>query len=162
MNREGVDDVASWPAAPEAGRPQTTRHVMRGARRLLRAGGFAVLAEFPLPNGRRADLVALSNDGAFRIVEVKSSRADFRADAKWLHYRDHCDYFYFAIPPEAPADAFPRDAGLIVADAYGGVVSREAPAHRLAPAGRRAMLVRFGALAAERLHALAHRDEFGD
>ncbi len=62
--------------------------VTRGARRFLRASGFAVLGELPLPNGRRADLVALAPDGALRIVEVKSSRADFQADRKWTDYRD--------------------------------------------------------------------------
>lgn len=152
--------TAPEPGPLEAERPEATRAVTRGARRLLRAAGYAVLTEAALPGGRRADLVALSNDGALRIVEVKSCLADFRADRKWLHYRDHCDYFYFAIPPDLPPDAFPGEAGLIVADAYGGFMEREAQPHRLAPASRRAMLVRFGALAAERLHALGREDEF--
>jgi len=134
----------------DAARPETTRSVTRGARRLLRAQGFAVLAEVPLPSGRRADLVALASDGALRIVEVKSSAADFRADAKWLRYREHCDYFYFAIPPELSPRLFPADAGLIVADAYGGALAREAPPHPIAPARRRAMLVRFAQIAAGR------------
>lgn len=140
-------------------RPEMTRCVTRGARRYLRACGFAVIAELPLPNGHRADLVALSPDGGLRIVEVKSSYADFRADSKWTRYRDYCDRFYFAIPMELDAGIFPADAGLIVADAHGGMLEREAPVLRLAPASRRAMLVRFGAHAAERYCALAFRDE---
>ena len=140
-------------------RPEHTRNVTRGARRFLRASGFAVLAEFPLPTGRRADLVAVSADGLIRIVEVKSSAADFRADSKWLQYRAHCDLFYFAAPMDFPMDALPRDAGLIVADAHGAMLTRDAPAHKLAAATRRAMLLRFGMLAAERLHAAVHRDE---
>jgi hypothetical protein len=141
------------------GQPENTRNVTRGARRFLRASGFAILAEFPLPNGRRADLVALSSDGALRIVEIKSSRADFRADRKWLDYRDHCDRFYFAIPNELPGEEFPSDAGLILADAHGAMLARESPLHKLAPASRRAMLVRFAATAAERLYASAYGDE---
>lgn len=146
-------------ALADCGRPEITRHVTRGVRRLLRASGFAVLTEFPLPSGRRADLVGLSNDGIFRIVEIKSSSADFRADRKWLDYRAHCDLFYFAIPLDLSSREFPGDAGLILADAHGAMFEREAPMHKLAPAGRRAMLVRFGALAAERLHCAVFQEE---
>lgn len=143
----------------ESARQENARNVTRGARRFLRAGGLSVLAELPLPNGRRADLVALSADGVIRIVEVKSSQADFRADRKWMAYRTHCDRFYFAVPSDLDASLFPADAGLIVADAYGAVLAREAPAHKLAPASRRAMLLRFAATAAERLYVASHRDE---
>jgi hypothetical protein len=141
-------------------RPATTRSVTRGTRRFLRASGFAVLAELPLPDGGRADLVALSSDGVIRIIEVKSSNADFRADAKWMRYRLHCDQFYFAIPADMPAENLPQDAGLIVADAHGAMMLREAPPHKLAPAGRRSMLIRFAKQAAERLHGALHPDEF--
>ena len=40
-------------------RPETTAQVTRGAARLLSALGYAPLAEVTLPNGRRADLMAL-------------------------------------------------------------------------------------------------------
>jgi hypothetical protein len=145
--------------AGEQGRPETTVAVTRGARRFLRACGFAVLGELPLPNGRRADLVALAPDGALRIIEVKSSRADLQADRKWTDYRDYCDRFYFAAPMELEMALFPAEAGLIVADAHGGMLAREAPPLRLAPASRRAMLVRFGSLAAERYCALAFGED---
>jgi hypothetical protein len=144
---------------PDTGRCDATREVTRGARRYLRACGFAVIGELPLPNGRRADLVALAPDGALRIVEVKSSREDFRADRKWTLYRNYCDRFYFAAPMALEEGLFPEDAGLIVADAHGAMLAREAPVLRLAPASRRSMLIRFGALAAERYCALAFRDE---
>jgi len=154
MGLEGAAQAASQ-------RPEQTRRVTRGTRILLRALGLSVLAEFPLPDGRRADLVALSKDGSLRIVEIKSSREDFRADSKWAHYRGYCDRFYFAAPLDlADALVLPQDAGLIVADAHGGVVAREAPIHALAPATRRALLVRFGATAATRLHLAQHPGEF--
>lgn len=143
----------------ELGRPETTRRVTRGARVYLRARGFAVMGEMPLPNGTRADLVALAPDGGLRIVEVKSSLEDLRADRKWTRYRDYCDWFYFAIPVALDVGSFPEDAGLIVADAHGAMLAREAPSLRLPPASRKAMLVRFGALAAERYCALAFGDE---
>jgi hypothetical protein len=141
------------------GRPENTRNVTRGARRFLRASGFAILSEFPLPNDRRADLIALSSDGGLRIVEIKSSRADFLADRKWFDYLDCCDRFYFAIPNELPSDGFPADAGLILADAHGAMLEREAPLQKLAPGRRRAMLLRFAAIAAERLYLSAYREE---
>lgn len=123
----------------------------------MRACGFAVIGELPLPNGTRADLVALAPDGGLRIVEVKSSLEDLRADQKWTRYRDYRDRFYFAIPMALDVELFPEDAGLIVADAHGAMLAREAPSLRRA--SRKAMLVRFGALAAERYCALAFGDE---
>ena len=143
-------------------RPEQTRSVTRGARILLRSLGHAVLSEFPLPNGRRADLAALGRDGSIRIVEVKSSLADFRADGKWRHYRSFCDRFYFAIPlaiAESADGVFPAEAGLVIADAHGAAVEWEAPIHPLASAARRALLLRFGALAATRLHVALHPGE---
>ena len=144
-------------------RPELTRGVTRGARILLRSLGHAVLSEFPLSNGRRADMVALGRDGSIRIVEVKSSLADFRADGKWRLYRPFCDRFYFAIPlvlaEGAGGGVFPQEAGLIVADSHGAAIEREAPIHAIAPAARRALLVRFGVLAATRLHASLHPGE---
>jgi len=144
--------------APDITRPEATRLVARGARRLLRDMGFAALAEVPLPSGRRADLVALAPDGTLHIVEIKSSRADFVADRKWSYYLDHCDRFYFAFPQSLPPELFPPGPGLIVADAHGGEMLRAAPLQKLAPAARRAMLVRFGVLAAERLQLAGARD----
>jgi len=144
---------------PEFARRDITREVTRGVRRYLRACGFAVIGEAPLPNGRRADLIALAPDGMLRIVEVKSSREDFRADRKWTDYLPYCDRFYFAASATLAEDLFPADAGLIVADAHGAMLAREAPVLRLAPPRRRAMLIRFGALAAERYCALAFSDD---
>ena len=132
----------------------TALAVARGVRRYLRALGFASLTELPLPNGRRADIVALGPDGSVHIIEIKSSLADLRADAKWKEYRAHSDQLYFAIPATLPPGIMPGDAGLIVADAYGADLLRTAPEHRLAPATRRAILIRFAECAARRLHAL--------
>lgn len=48
----------------------------RGVCRALDQLGYASLVEFPLANGRRADVVALGKGGDLVIVEVKSSLAD--------------------------------------------------------------------------------------
>ncbi|MEW6437252.1 MAG: MmcB family DNA repair protein [Pseudomonadota bacterium] len=128
--------------------------IARGTRRLLRNLRFSTLTELPLASGRRADVVALAADGTIVIVEIKSSLADFRADQKWPDYRAHCDRLYFAIADNLAPEIMPDDAGLIVADAFGAAVLREAPEHRLAAATRRAMLMRFAHAAAHRLHGL--------
>jgi hypothetical protein len=142
-------------AIPIDGRQsETALAVARGTRRLLRAHGWSTVTELTLATGRRADIVAVAANGDIRIVEIKSSIADFRADGKWPDYRLSCDRLYFAIPPEMPEEIMPEEAGLIVADAFGATILREAPDHRLAPATRRAMLLRFAQVAADRLHLL--------
>ena len=147
------------PVLPQDGRQsETALLVARGTRRYLRARGFATVTEMSLRSGRRADVVALGGDGSLHIVEIKSSVADFRADTKWRDYRLHCDRLYFAVTAAMPLEILPEDAGLIVADAYGAALVREAPEHRLAPATRRVVTLRFAQLAANRLHGLADPD----
>jgi hypothetical protein len=128
--------------------------VQRGVGRLLRTHGFAMVTELPLATGRRADVVGLGPDGEIWIVEIKSSVEDFRVDRKWPDYRFSCDRLFFATHAEVPLDIFPDDAGLILADSYGGELVRPAPEHRLAGAPRKVMLLRFAHAAALRLHGL--------
>jgi hypothetical protein len=131
-------------------RPETTASVTRGTARLLIALGYAPLTEVTLPNGRRADLMALGPKGQIFIVEVKSCLDDFRVDAKWAEYAPYCDAFAFAVPPEFPRELLPEEPGLIVADGFGGAVLREAPSVPLAGARRKALTLAFGRLAAMR------------
>jgi hypothetical protein len=144
----------AWRLPPDGRQSPTAVAVARGTARLLYALGHACVPELALASGRRADIVALHADGELWIVEVKSSIEDFRADRKWPDYRLHCDRLFFAAARHVPAEVFPIDAGLIVADAYGGSLAREAPEHRLPAAARKAMLVRFAHAAALRLQAL--------
>jgi hypothetical protein len=131
-------------------RPETTAAVTRGAARLLTALGYAPLAEVTLPNGRRADLMALGPKGQLFIVEVKSGIEDFRTDQKWHEYQPYCDAFAFAVAPEFPREVLPEEPGLIVADGFGGAVLREASPVPLAGARRKALTIAFGRLAALR------------
>ena len=84
-----------------------------------------MLAEVPLANGRRADLVALGPNGSLLIIEIKSSVTDFRSDRKWQDYRAFCDRLYFAVAADFPTGLIPEDCGLIVADSFGASVLRE-------------------------------------
>ncbi len=131
-------------------RPETTSLVTRGAGRLMAEMGYAPLIEVTLPNGRRADIMALGPRGQIAICEVKSSLEDFRTDHKWGDYLAYCDAFYFAVAPEFPRDILPDEPGLIVADSFGGAVLREPPVALLAGARRKALTLAFARLAALR------------
>ena len=130
-------------------RPETTLSVTRGAARLMRDLGYAPLLEVCLPNGRRADVMALGPKGDVVICEVKSGVDDYRVDRKWQEYGPFCDAFYFAVAPEFPQEILSDEPGLIVADGFGGAVVRPAPSAPLAPARRKALtlaMARLGAL----------------
>lgn len=125
--------------------------IARGVLRLLADHDLPGLTEVRLKNGRRADVMALGRGGEIWIVEVKSSLADYRADAKWSDYLEFCDRYFFAVPPDFPAELIPEECGLIVADPYGGEIVRDSPFVPLAAARRKAVTLKFARLAAERL-----------
>ena len=116
--------------------------------------GWAPLHEVMLPNGRRADILALCPNGDFVCVEVKSGAADFLCDSKWHEYRDYSDALYFAVDADFPRSLLPEDVGLIVTAEGEADLLRGAPVHRMAGARRRALMGRFATLAACRLENL--------
>jgi hypothetical protein len=124
----------------------------RGVCRELQQRGYASLLEFPLANGRRADVVALGRVGEIAIVEIKSSLADFRADRKWPDYWEFCDRLYFAVGADFPRHLIPAECGLIVADPFGASLLREPPGRTLNAARRRAVTLRFALIGARRLN----------
>ncbi|MDX2211207.1 MAG: MmcB family DNA repair protein [Sphingopyxis sp.] len=137
--------------------PITAIDVCRGVARLFAQAGLVAIPEVPLPNGRRADLLAIDAKGQITIVEVKVSRADLHGDGKWPDYCDWCDRFYWALaegldpaildtPPYRP-----EMAGLIIADRYGAALVREAAVEPIASARRKAELLRVARLAMRRL-----------
>ncbi|MEO6226134.1 MAG: MmcB family DNA repair protein [Sphingomicrobium sp.] len=146
------DSLCFTDASPIAG------DVARGVTRLLcRQDQFAV-CEMPLPNGRRADLMAIDAKGGLTIVEIKVAKADLIGDSKWRDYLDYCDCFYWAVPQHLAhllddQRFLPSEAGLIVADRYDAAVIRPAACRPLAPARRKAELLHFARRAARRLSA---------
>ncbi len=142
------------PPLPDGRQSATALAVRRGTGRLLQNLGFAVLPEFTLATGRRADLIALKTDGTIWIIEIKSSLEDLRVDQKWPEYRDYCDQLFFAIPVTMDEKLLPEAAGLMVADAYGAEILRETEIKSLAPARRKAITLAFARVAAHRLHSL--------
>jgi hypothetical protein len=154
--------------ADPASQAITAIDVCRGVTRLLAQAGLVAIPEVPLPNGRRADLLAIDTKGQVTIIEVKVSRADLHGDGKWPDYCDYCDRFYWALavgldPAILETDAFRPDmAGLIVADRYGAAVVREAAVEPVAAARRKAEMLRLSRLAMRRLMVAADPDLAAD
>ena len=140
----------------EASFPERAAAIRRAAARLCVQLGWAPVHEVPLPNGRRADILALRGDGGFACIEIKSGVRDFLTDVKWTEYRDYSDELYFAVDTDFPLHQLPEDTGWIVAAEPGADILRAAPAHKLASSRRRSLLHRFALLAATRL---AQRDD---
>jgi hypothetical protein len=148
MNNSIARGVSAAPA-------ERTLAICRAASRFCALRGWTPVPEMPLPNGRRADILALQPDGGFAILEVKSCARDYLSDGKWPDYREFCDRLYFAVDLDFPQELLPDDAGLVVAEGREAALLREAPAHPLAPARRKALLQRYARVAAGRLAALS-------
>jgi hypothetical protein len=123
----------------------------RGVCRAFDSLGYVALVEFPLANGRRADILCLGKAGDFAIIEIKTSVADFRADRKWVTYRDFADRLYFAVPDHFPRGLIPEECGLMVADPFGAALLRYGRPTPLSSGRRRALTLRFARLSAARL-----------
>ena len=138
--------------------PPIAADVERGVVRLFCRQDLFAVCEMPLPNGRRADLMAIDGRGGLTIVEIKVAKADLIGDGKWLDYLDYCDHFYWAVPPHLAhileEDRYlPKAAGLIVADRYDAAIVRAAVHRPLAPARRKSEMLNFARRAARRLSA---------
>lgn len=137
--------------------PIAAQDVARGVSRLFFRQDLFALCEVPLPNGRRADMMAVCGKGMLTIVEIKVSKADLLGDQKWPEYLDYCDRFYWAVPSSFDVGLFegealqPHLSGLLVADRYDAAILREAPVRKLAAARRKADTLRFARRAARRL-----------
>ena len=136
--------------------PPIAAEVARGVTRLFCRQDLFAMCEVPLPNGRRADMMAIDAKGGLTIVEIKVAKADLLGDGKWFDYLDYCDRFYWAVPPSLAAicegECFlPNTAGLIVADRYDAAITREAAHRPLAAARRKAEVLHFARRAARRL-----------
>jgi hypothetical protein len=146
--------LAAVPPTPPSERRAAA--VARGICRLFARNDIWALAEMPLRNGRRADLMGVDAKGQIIIVEIKTARSDLLGDGKWPDYLDFCDRFYWGLPPELDrtclegADFRPDCCGVIVADGYDAEIVRPAPTHPLAAARRRVEVERLARTALRR------------
>ncbi|WP_336718395.1 MULTISPECIES: MmcB family DNA repair protein [Asaia] len=143
--------------------PETQFAIRRAMLGLCRTMRWACINEFSLPAaGRRADIMALTQDGMLHCIEIKSGPRDFLTDRKWHEYRDWCDRLYFAVDQAFPRDLIPQDVGLFVAHLPESpstilpecAMIRESPLSKLATARRKTLMQLFGHGAALRLMAL--------
>ncbi len=133
----------------------TALRVQRGVMRMLRAEhDFCCYAEVPLSNGRRADVLGVGPRGEIWIVEIKSSLVDFQVDRKWPQYKEFCDRFFFAKPPELDPGIFPQSEGLIAADGHDAAILRMADENPMAGARRKALMLKLARRGADRVHTL--------
>jgi hypothetical protein len=130
--------------------------VARGICRLFARNDIWCIAEMPLRNGRRADLMGIDAKGRILIVEIKTARGDLLGDGKWPDYLDFCDRFFWGLPPELDRaclelpDFRPDCCGVIVADAYDAEIVRPAPSQPLAAARRKVEVERLARAALRR------------
>jgi hypothetical protein len=94
--------------------PERAALIRRATARLCLRLGWMPLHEVPLPNGRRADILALRPDGDFMCIEIKSGPRDFLTDQKWPDYRHFSDALFFAVDADFPHRLLPEETGLIV------------------------------------------------
>ncbi len=160
--KAGMASLSPLPLTPVAALQATD--VARGVCRMLLRHDCVAIAEVPLADGRRADLMGLDAHGNIIIVEIKVSRADLLGDAKWNDYLAHCDRFFWAVPegfdlsPFAQEAFLPSRAGLIVADRYDAAVVREASTVPLAAATRKKCTLAFARRSARRVINLLDPD----
>jgi hypothetical protein len=81
-----LPSLAGEPCFADA--PLAAQDVARGVTRLLFRQDQFAMCEVPLPNGRRADMMAICAKGTLTIVEIKVSRSDLLGDHKWPDYLD--------------------------------------------------------------------------
>jgi len=157
MDRALSFDHVTDPALCDGTAPAVTRGVLR----LFARHDMFGVAEVPLPNGRRLDIMAIDARGQVVAVEIKCSRADLLGDGKWPDYFDYCDRYYWAVPTGFDLSLFDMEAlwpartGLIVADQYDAEIVRQAPSEPLAAARRKAEVQRLARRAARRLAQLS-------
>ena len=151
-----ITDSAAAGLSLDAGPSVDARAVARGICRLFARNDIWCLAEMPLRNGRRADLMGIDPKGQVVIVEIKVSRGDLLGDGKWPDYLDHCDRFYWGLPPQLDCspleglDFRPESCGVIVADGYDAEILRPAPSQPLAAARRKVEVERLARTALRR------------
>lgn len=142
--------MESSPPKTPASRPEVTLAVTAGVLLHCRDMDLAPLTEFPLKNGRRADVLALDKRGQFHLFEVKSSKEDFLVDQKWHHYLEYCDHFSFVVNADFPQALIPEEVGLMLADQHGWHTVRPPYAETLHASRRKALTLEFARRAAHR------------
>ena len=133
---------------------QAGQLLARGVCRHLLDHDFVTVEEFVPDRGKRVDVIAVGPKGEIWVIECKSCRADYQADAKWEGYLEWCDRYFWAVDADFPTDLLPDGTGLIIGDAYGAEIIRMGPESPLPAARRKVMMRKIARDAARRLQAM--------
>lgn len=102
INRETVQSYMEMVEAPDylsATELKRHKNLQNKALKWLFNRGFIVMADFTLPNGKRADIFAY-NESQIIIFEVKVSASDLLTDYNWTEYLPYCHDFFFLTPAD--------------------------------------------------------------
>ncbi len=90
------------------GRKETTGILTEAVSHYLIHKMYAVHREFGvIPWGkRRLDLLAINMKGKLIGIEVKSCKADYTCDSKWMEYLPFVNRMYLCLPPKLVASKF--------------------------------------------------------
>jgi hypothetical protein len=81
------------------------------------------------------DVASVSYDHVCRVIEVKSSRADFKADNKYTKYLSLCHELFIAIPKgEVSPDEIPFRVGILYYESGSLSIHRPPQPHRFSDA----------------------------
>lgn len=81
-------------------RKETTENLTLEAIRYLVGRGYAVYREISIAGGNslRGDVVGINSKKEIVVIEVKSGKADYKSDTKWVKYLAFCHKLYFLFP----------------------------------------------------------------
>jgi hypothetical protein len=132
---------------------ETAAAIQRGVGRMLRGAGFACVPELSLANGRRADVLALGRKGEDldHRDQVFTSRLSERQQVARLH--GILRQVLLCHTADMDPSLIDEGAGLIIADAWGADIVRDAAEDQACSARRKAVTLLVARTAAMRLHS---------
>jgi len=92
-------EVAEAPDFLSAIHLKQHKHLQQKALEWLFKRGFVAVPDFPLPNGKKAEIFGF-NESQMAIIDIKVSKGDLLTDQTWKECLSYCHDFYFFIPAE--------------------------------------------------------------
>lgn len=138
-------------------RPDITKRLKQAVMQHFFQLGASILEEFTLKTDRRVDIICLDRNKKIIVIEVKSSKEDFRSDQKWPEYLEWADQFYFAVFEGFDVSILPQreDCGIIISDGFNCIIERQAALNPLKPARKQALIHRLARHAMDRASGMS-------
>ncbi|MBY0123298.1 MmcB family DNA repair protein [Bacillus sp. S/N-304-OC-R1] len=90
--------VADIPEFISAEHLKLHRDIQFKALKWLFKRGYTAVGDYPLPNGKKADIFAYNASSELLIIDVKVSQSDIWTDKKWADALAFCHDYYFLTP----------------------------------------------------------------